>query len=993
MSSGYVKAIKGAGSLSVVLVGVFLCPPVLAAWLSKWAIPVLILCVITLVSGCNPACAEPRTQYKAADSGNACENAKRYEWAKDIVAGWKESSKGVMKKDRESIQNLIPELTPGTHYGQNCPHCVGKQSLMGNGHFDWSAERPEEIACATCGTVFPNGSYPETGVLECPNMGQTFTYYETKEELAEPDKRNEHALKWLGDKPTMTSFSGHIRYRKANWAWSQCLTLAKLYAITEETAYAEWAIWILDRFAQVFPNYLYHSYDGSIADLPGADVAKNMGRVEAEGGPRGGRFPKGAIRHAYNLHQFEDYSTMNNGFWGAGRMNVHGKGSDAGPIFFLSVAYDLIHDAQDDHGNRILDDKTEKRILDDLILAGCEDMEHWVSLSNKGTAVYALSATVGILRNEPERVHGALKLFNRVLNERYHHDGFYTESPAYSAHNLSNAREAADLLHGYSDPAGYEPSEGERLDHVDMFSEGQLNRSLQSLTRLLAPGNMMPVIGDTRVNTGADLLSAEMLASRVGGEFAGVLEIVQDAPLAEKGSEYALWYRPADLTTDGTKTLPLNSEWFPGWHVGVLRGGKPEETALYLNGNEHNWTLSTSHRQQDILSLCYWAHGVEMATDRGYFSGSGQRLPDGRGGQVWTKSSLSHNLVVVDEEEQGTRESGSNLELFGASPGVEVMQAAGVNVYPQCEEYRRTLAMITTPDGGSYVVDIFRVKGGSVHQYNFHSDGAPGDTSPDSIDPQPIEMSDTWSLWLENTRSIAPEGSTSVTWDNNGVKLDLTLLDRSDRVILADAPGWRVGTPEDLAKPAVRQVIAENRSEDGEPLSTQFAAVITSYKGNSSQIESARVITNDTESGVVAIEVKIDGRTDYIISTRDQEVREYGPVTAGGEFAFVSVDDDGKAERGYLLKGTTLECGEFEISLPEASTKLKVSSVEGRTLNLADALEDPNSVVGNYVIVGDGPVTGFEIESAAGNTVTVRDYPMIPCDEVEILCSKWVGVE
>ena len=84
------------------------------------------------------------------------------------------------------FDTLIPELTPGTHYGQNCPHCVGKQSLMGGGHFDWRIDDPDEIICSACGTAYPNAQYPETGVLECPRMGRRFTYYETPEEVADP---------------------------------------------------------------------------------------------------------------------------------------------------------------------------------------------------------------------------------------------------------------------------------------------------------------------------------------------------------------------------------------------------------------------------------------------------------------------------------------------------------------------------------------------------------------------------------------------------------------------------------------------------------------------------------------------------------------------------------------------------------------------------------------------------------------------------------------
>ena len=36
------------------------------------------------------------------------------------------------------------------------------------------------------------------------------------------------------------------------------------------------------------------------------------------------------------------------------------------------------------------------------------------------------------------------------------------------------------------------------------------------------------------------------------------------------------------------------------------------------------------------------------------------------------------------------------------------------------------------------------------------------------------------------------------------------------------------------------------------------------------------------------------------------------------------------------------------------------------------------------------PRTGFEIESATADSITVRDYPVIECDEVEVLYSTWL---
>jgi hypothetical protein len=459
-----------------------------------------------------------------------------------------------------------------------------------------------------------------------------------------------------------------------------------------------------------------------------------------------------------------------------------------------------------------------------------------------------------------------------------------------------------------------------------------------------------------------------------------------------------LWRRPADLQAGGPMKLPLRSEWFPGWHVGVLRGGREaNDTALYFNGNEHHWTVQTGHRQKDILSVSYYAYGEELASDRGYFSGSGALLADGRSGQSWVSSTLSHNLVVVDEADQASRKCGSNLELFGAAPGVEVVQASAFNAYPQCEDYRRTSALVRTPEGQTYVVDLFRVKGGNVHQYSFQCNGSPAGWKPAQLAPQPAELAPAWSTWLRNPQAVAPDTPSTFSWRYRDVGLDLTLLNTRetlDRVIIADAPGWRRATPEELKKPPIRQILAENRAKNPkDALVSQYAAVIAPYNAAGSPVVAARLLQCDLQSGVVAVEVKLAGRTDYIISTRDQQQRQYGPATAAGQFALLSVDDRGRPVQGYLLNGVSLECGKVRIALPQPNTVLKVRSAADRTFHLAEPLPPRLAVAGAYLLAGEAPRTGFEVESASGDAITVRDYPAITCDEVTLLHSSWVRIE
>ena len=569
--------------------------------------------------------------------------------------------------------------------------------------------------------------------------------------------------------------------------------------------------------------------------------------------------------------------------------------------------------------------------------------------------------------------------------------------------------ELPDLLCGYSDPPDYKPKEGPRLEDLNPFKTGRFHLSLVAMMRMLAPGTRYPVIGDTCVNTRLHSRFAEVLAARLGGQYAGLLETVQGAPLAKRGSEYSLWYRPADLKADGPVALPLRSEWFPGWHVAVLRGGRKEnDTALFLNGNENRWTIHSGHRHRDVLGLSYWAYGEELVSDRGYFSGSGYRLPDGRSGQSWTRGTLSHNLVVVDEKEQASRKCGSNLEIFGVAPGIEVVQASGHAVYPQCKEYRRTTALVRRPDGHTYAVDFFRVKGGKVHQYSFNCDGPLTAQKPAQPAPQPVEPAPVWSKWLSNAKAVTPQVAHTFTWASHEVSVDLMLLNTSDsvdRVIIADAPGWRRASTSELKKPPIQQVLAEHRAKKPETeIATQYAVVIVPYKGGSSPVLSARLLQNDLDSGVMAVEVKLAGRTDILVSTRDQKQRQYGQATVAGELGFVSTDDKGRAVQGYMLNGTLLACGDLKIALPTPSATLKVRSTADRTFHLAEPLPSKLPAGGSFLLAC-GPAqtrpdpkaprvqTGFEIESTTADSITVRDYPVIACDEITVLNSCWLRME
>ena len=160
--------------------------------------------------------------------------------------------------------------------------------------------------------------------------------------------------------------------------------------------------------------------------------------------------------------------------------------------------------------------------------------------------------------------------------------------------------------------------------------------------------------------------------------------------------------------------------------------------------------------------------------------------------------------------------------------------------------------------------------------------------------------------WLQNLRAGRPQQPFTATWRNEEVRMDLTLLNPVDRLLVADAPGWRSDTGEQLHAPPVQQILAERRGDTD--LASRYAAVITPYV-EESPVHGARLLLDDPATGALAVAVEREGCTDYILSAPDGGAHDLGPVSMTGRFGFASVDDEGILRRAFLLCGTSLRGG------------------------------------------------------------------------------------
>ena len=337
--------------------------------------------------------------------------------------------------------------------------------------------------------------------------------------------------------------------------------------------------------------------------------------------------------------------------------------------------------------------------------------------------------------------------------------------------------------------------------------------------------------------------------------------------------------------------------------MGILRqGAGPAAQALLLR-----FGPSLNHGHRDDLNINFFARGYELTYDLGYSLGSTHT-------QVgWARQTASHNLVVVNERPQGEGDGGSggSLHLFADLPGLKLMEASSEASYsgPGVTLYRRTLALVGDPSAG-YALDVFRVKGGSQHDYLFHAlaeqaevAGVPlGAEEPGSLAGTNIcwggqQLNDGDMAGHPNQPYWNPppgngygfliqprRGQTSDGWSaqwavdaTNGVRLFMAPQPGTE-VIGALAPGLYPKLPK------ARYVVARRK---GQNLESQFAAVIEPNDGTSriGNVERFSLTGQAADIPPVALSIaKRDGTTDLVYSSADTVARRAGDFTFAGRF-------------------------------------------------------------------------------------------------------------
>lgn len=159
--------------------------------------------------------------------------------------------------------------------------------------------------------------------------------------------------------------------------------------------------------------------------------------------------------------------------------------------------------------------------------------------------------------------------------------------------------------------------------------------------------------------------------------------------------------------------------------LGILRsGGIEDQSLLLMKYTGHG----LSHGHYDKLGILYYDQGREILQDYGAArfinvesKFGGRYLPETK---TWTRQTVAHNTVVVDEQshyggkEKVSEKHHGDRHFFQTDPALQVVSATVKDVTPGVR-MQRTVAMI--PDAKfakPLIVDIIRVVGEQEHQYD-----------------------------------------------------------------------------------------------------------------------------------------------------------------------------------------------------------------------------------------------------------------------------------
>ena len=336
----------------------------------------------------------------------------------------------------------------------------------------------------------------------------------------------------------------------------------------------------------------------------------------------------------------------------------------------------------------------------------------------------------------------------------------------------------------------------------------------------------------------------------------------------------------------------------------IALGAGADDRAVQVN---QNFSDDSNHMRADVTGFTLWARNNELLGNIRYYNGTP--------GRQFTEQSLSHNAVTIDRSNMSRgswgvgnnnhRFTSGNLTLYEPGlNGLAVTEVDGQRAYTnKASRYQRLLILNTSDPDRSYLLDVFRVTGGSTHDYTLHGAIRFDQTSESSFPLAPqsapypmLEGNETWveptssgssfpyyGYWRDVSSGRSP-GDFQITYrDPSPAKRDLRLWMTDDgmaEVFLGRTPNpERTNTePPNFYKYWRPSLIIRHRVST-ENLESLFAGVVEPLRDGMSAIESVKRLPL-YNSGLEAVALRVtfvDGRVDtYLINLNNPRVAGAG---------------------------------------------------------------------------------------------------------------------
>lgn len=499
--------------------------------------------------------------------------------------------------------------------------------------------------------------------------------------------------------------------------------------------------------------------------------------------------------------------------------------------------------------------------------------------SNMSPGMWRSLIVTGRVLGEPRYVHEPVRRIERFVQDGFFYDGMWPDgAPSYHSQTVGNLEQAIAALKDYSDPPGYkDPQDGKRYDHLNLSADIPILRlAVRDLDLMRLPNGRVVPVHDT-------------------------WWFDKREPLAET--------RPYLLPALG--------------HACLGGGAEGQQSQLHLT-----WSGGyTGHEHADGLSLILFAEGQEMLSDLGY---THTRY------RAWTYPTAAHNTVVIDSESQigGSPKAPTDgsLRWFDVSdPRVQAVSVENPRAYPgKAQTYRRSLLSVEVGAGQRYVVDLFEVAGGKVHDYFLHGNadspctveaGIPlaplNSLLPAGFDWQPpLSEADsaekggkTYAYgFLRDLRQAAVPAETAlpVTFTTSGESprsLRVTLFPEAEsRLVLGRDPSIRQAQEDDAKLDSFQRPFLMLRHESPQQ-SSKFAAVLEPY-AQAPFLKSIERLA--LPQAALALRIRTAERTDIVVLGAEKPVEiaaEGHKITFQGEAGVLSLRGE-EVEHTYALGGS-----------------------------------------------------------------------------------------